>query len=204
MALTLLAHTTARPTPPPDSMDARARALETLMGAGTADPTTQPPPGMRYVKTCGAECGKDERTAKMLSCQACLAVVYCSKECQKQDWKRHKPECSARAEATATLAGEGITYVQQRKSSKKRAAREETSKVCCLCRGSAGKHGHNPHPLAAYPAVCCDSCNITRVIPARFAATGADEKAGSVEAARAAVAGSVEAGRAVANSAEPL
>ena len=27
------------------------------------------------------------------ACSACNCRVYCSRECQKKDWKQHKPEC---------------------------------------------------------------------------------------------------------------
>ena len=61
--------------------------------------------------------------------------------------------------------------------------------ICCLCGKTSdnGSYGHNPHPLPAafttiadldmageesghrpIPYRCCDSCNWTRVIPARL------------------------------------
>ena len=45
----------------------------------------------------------------------------------------------------------------------------EEEKKCCLCGRPLGKneYGNNPAPLAEN-GVCCDYCNITRVIPARF------------------------------------
>ena len=27
------------------------------------------------------------------ACSACNHRIYCSRECQKKDWKQHKPEC---------------------------------------------------------------------------------------------------------------
>ena len=87
-------------------------AFNVLVGPDT-ESGLAPPPGLRYVKTCGAECGLDERTAKMRACTACLAAVYCSTACQKVDWKRHKPECKARRDATATLAAHGVAYTQK-------------------------------------------------------------------------------------------
>ena len=51
--------------------------------------------------------------------------------------------------------------------------------ICCLCGKTSdnGSYGHNPPPLPAafttsggrpIPERCCDSCNWTRVIPARL------------------------------------
>jgi hypothetical protein len=40
---------------------------------------------------------------------------------------------------------------------------------CCLCGQSFAGFGNNPAPLAELPNLCCDMCNQTKVIPARFA-----------------------------------
>ncbi|CBN79557.1 conserved unknown protein [Ectocarpus siliculosus] len=37
-----------------------------------------------------AQCGK---SGKPLQCSRCRKVAYCSKECQRRDWKSHKPSC---------------------------------------------------------------------------------------------------------------
>ena len=37
-------------------------------------------------------CGK--QTESMKRCGACLITTYCSRECQKSDWKRHKKDCT--------------------------------------------------------------------------------------------------------------
>jgi hypothetical protein len=36
-------------------------------------------------------CKKDNSELK--KCSNCLSISYCSKECQRNDWKRHKLEC---------------------------------------------------------------------------------------------------------------
>mmetsp|Transcript_4478 Transcript_4478/g.8260 ORF Transcript_4478/g.8260 Transcript_4478/m.8260 type:complete len:145 (+) Transcript_4478:138-572(+) len=41
-------------------------------------------------KTCQA-CGKDASK----KCSRCSTVWYCSPECQRQDWKSHKPVCNS-------------------------------------------------------------------------------------------------------------
>lgn len=37
-----------------------------------------------------AKCGKG---GKLMQCARCHKVAYCSKECQRQHWKSHKPAC---------------------------------------------------------------------------------------------------------------
>ena len=37
---------------------------------------------------------------------------------------------------------------------------------CCLCGKEAGKYGHNAEPVMK--GRCCDKCNTTKVVPARF------------------------------------
>jgi hypothetical protein len=36
-----------------------------------------------------------------ISCGRCHKVYYCSRDCQRQDWGRHKPECSSSDSAAA-------------------------------------------------------------------------------------------------------
>jgi hypothetical protein len=38
-----------------------------------------------------AELSKEEK--KLKTCGKCKRVAYCSKECQKEDWKDHKKNC---------------------------------------------------------------------------------------------------------------
>ncbi|KAK0451220.1 uncharacterized protein EV420DRAFT_1561559, partial [Desarmillaria tabescens] len=46
-------------------------------------------------KKCGKpSCGlKETRAAEFQRCSSCHLVSYCSQACQKDDWKRHKPDC---------------------------------------------------------------------------------------------------------------
>src|ERR1700678_1186058 len=37
-------------------------------------------------------------------CAGCSSVHYCSKECQKRDWKNHKPSCHKLPQSTSTIA----------------------------------------------------------------------------------------------------
>eukprot|EP01025_Chloroclados_australasicus_P010556 TRINITY_DN14325_c0_g1_i4.p3 TRINITY_DN14325_c0_g1~~TRINITY_DN14325_c0_g1_i4.p3 ORF type:complete len:142 (+),score=10.49 TRINITY_DN14325_c0_g1_i4:113-538(+) len=41
-----------------------------------------------------ATCDKGVDDSHLRKCKACSCVMYCSKECQRADWKRHKIECS--------------------------------------------------------------------------------------------------------------
>ena len=45
--------------------------------------------------------GDPVKTQRFSSCGACRSAFYCSRECQKEDWKRHKAEC-ARISCTKT------------------------------------------------------------------------------------------------------
>jgi hypothetical protein len=41
-------------------------------------------------------------------------------------------------------------------------------KICCLCGKKFRGWGNNPYPLEKTEKTCCDSCNVSKVIPARF------------------------------------
>ena len=38
---------------------------------------------------------KESKPMQFDSCGRCIRAVYCSRECQKKDWKRHKKECKS-------------------------------------------------------------------------------------------------------------
>ncbi|KAK1734241.1 hypothetical protein QTG54_015008 [Skeletonema marinoi] len=48
--------------------------------------------GVCYNPECSAPLGKVERS-KTMYCSRCRCVTYCSPECQKADWKLHRPSC---------------------------------------------------------------------------------------------------------------
>ncbi|CEO95491.1 hypothetical protein PBRA_004217 [Plasmodiophora brassicae] len=48
--------------------------------------------------TCGASKDKPLRM-----CQRCMSVKYCSRDCQKADWKKHKKECRSATTVTPRL-----------------------------------------------------------------------------------------------------
>lgn len=41
---------------------------------------------------------------------------------------------------------------------------------CCICGKEIRKYGNNPYPVSV-DGVCCDACNITKVIPMRLSRT---------------------------------
>ncbi|XP_072107164.1 egl nine homolog 1 isoform X3 [Mobula birostris] len=61
------------------------------------------PPAADQDQSCEL-CGKME---KLLLCGRCKRSFYCSKEHQKQDWKKHKQVCKEAASRLGRAAGEG-------------------------------------------------------------------------------------------------
>lgn len=53
-------------------------------------------------------CGKPASQVNLKRCVACALVKYCCRECQKMDWKNHRPSCRAAAAAEAGH-GAGVT-----------------------------------------------------------------------------------------------
>jgi len=48
------------------------------------------PPDHKYIQCDARGCGK---SSPQMRCSSCRLVYYCSKECQKQDWREHKIQC---------------------------------------------------------------------------------------------------------------
>jgi hypothetical protein len=59
------------------------------------------------LNSCRGRCGKhrDHEGVKLMQCGRCNSAPYCSKECQKRDWPRHKSaECAVYAGVAQALA----------------------------------------------------------------------------------------------------
>ena len=61
--------------------------------------------GLCYNPDCSQPGGRMERS-KMFCCTRCVVANYCSVECQRADWKRHKEFCAKAAEMKAALIAE--------------------------------------------------------------------------------------------------
>jgi hypothetical protein len=89
------------PIPEWDSAKAYATrvAISPVSGSGFVEEIVDP--GMVAGDGSGQEkescraCGRGEAKegGKLLMCTRCKKVKYCSKECQKGDWKTHRMEC---------------------------------------------------------------------------------------------------------------
>ena len=68
-------------------------------GASTSAATTEAEvaPGR-----CCAGCKKPEGVVKLMVCAKCRSTSYCSRDCQKADWKDHKKSCGKGPEASTT------------------------------------------------------------------------------------------------------
>ncbi|KAJ7634714.1 hypothetical protein FB45DRAFT_1025645 [Roridomyces roridus] len=57
--------------------------------------------------TCVACYKPEPKGQKFLKCGACRKTAYCSKECQREDWKNHKKVCQAQGENRENLPERG-------------------------------------------------------------------------------------------------
>ena len=67
---------------------------------------TVPPPPPETMCACAA-CGKVG--VKLLRCATCKTVWYCSRACQRSDWKVHKRDCNARAAEQVPCNPQGLS-----------------------------------------------------------------------------------------------
>lgn len=55
-------------------------------------------------------CNRCRSAGDLLACSRCREVKYCSKECQRANWKSHKPLCEAFIKMTCASCGKRETY----------------------------------------------------------------------------------------------
>jgi hypothetical protein len=79
----------------------------------------------------------DKNEGKFSKCGACQAMYYCSVECQRVDWPKHKGECD-QMKATAEMA----TKAAAAAAAAKAAASHTPVVPCCLtCLKTSGDGG---------------------------------------------------------------
>ncbi|KAJ7640885.1 hypothetical protein DFH06DRAFT_1215506 [Mycena polygramma] len=62
---------------------------------------------IRAYRTCAVCYKKETKTLKFPRCSACKKPAYCSKECQRSDWKSHKKTCQMQAQNRESLPERG-------------------------------------------------------------------------------------------------
>ena len=73
---------------------ARTRAEAAAAEALLPESSTMLAVADTFVRSCHKPgCGADESETVLSACKGCAEVRYCSRECQKSDWARHKSYC---------------------------------------------------------------------------------------------------------------
>ncbi|PVH73491.1 hypothetical protein DL98DRAFT_469205 [Cadophora sp. DSE1049] len=71
--------------------------------ASSSSSSTSNTPAPKTCTTC-AKPSPDPDTKPLKPCTKCQSAQYCSKECQKADFKNHKKECAKKAQIYAQTA----------------------------------------------------------------------------------------------------
>ena len=113
--------------PDSDQRDSNREPLFLLrLNSFTHDHSFVPPPFQRSVlqkvldkKPAWCETSSAIRDLKLCKC---VSVAYCSKECQRADWKKHKPVCASTVNK-AILTEEKAAFAREGQKKKKAKAR---------------------------------------------------------------------------------
>jgi hypothetical protein len=90
----------------------------------------------RVCGTCSVT--PDQNKGKFNKCAACQTMYYCSVECQRVDWPKHKGEC----EQMNTTAAETAAKAAAAAAAEKAAASHTPVLPCCLaCSKTSGEGG---------------------------------------------------------------
>ncbi|XP_078255258.1 egl nine homolog 1 isoform X3 [Rhinoraja longicauda] len=100
---TLIHRVPAAPVPSSPPFFPPSFPLTDMASENHPTPESRPPPPVDPDLSCGL-CGKME---KLLLCGRCKRSFYCSKEHQKQDWKKHKQVCKEAASRQGRATDEG-------------------------------------------------------------------------------------------------
>lgn len=101
--------------------DGNREAMDEIVGVLHGIPTSVTPPSPSPSAGSGTTAGKSKKKGQECArckkwcekpkfCSGCRGadgsrIAYCDQECQKADWKRHKPECQARAKERDSTNG---------------------------------------------------------------------------------------------------
>mmetsp|Transcript_41574 Transcript_41574/g.100123 ORF Transcript_41574/g.100123 Transcript_41574/m.100123 type:complete len:481 (+) Transcript_41574:1-1443(+) len=118
-----------------DEVTAQGRCCVRLNRKESSDEESSPPSDakikpidmnikpMNLVPVCN-QCRNDSK--KLLACAGCKQVHYCSKECQREHWKEHKPICPGRL-ATSKKKGETDEEIQAETNGKWNKSMDDAS-----------------------------------------------------------------------------
>lgn len=134
----------------------RSRVQVDLQAAEKADAAADPAAALPVAKPNAAsrksstedaalgKCGHCHNAARQ-RCSRCSGVVYCSRECQRLDWRRHKQVCGKLAPSADT----------DRAALKRRALETALQSVCELCdRGRFREALQKVDPLVSLSKDC--------------------------------------------------